>query len=185
MIETTFFILFWVLLISIVTAIILVATKRTNKLAREETPVSQDTMVHIYNGILQKAPIYEKFGVVQAVKLLEPTIVHTYTSSGHETTCEGKPEEWVITNPMGEKYVISNKTLESKYKHLVGDDYIPIGKVKAFEYKGASTSFIAIWGEPMQLNDGDMLCTPCPTTDPISEVYRIDRKEFFETYRRT
>jgi hypothetical protein len=40
--------------------------------------------------------------------------------------------------------------------------------------------FVASWGRNMVLKTGDMIVSPCPN---FSEVYRIARQEFDETYK--
>ena len=65
--------------------------------------------------------------------------------------------------------------------YFSGDEAIcyPKAKVKALVYQGSDTEFIAKWGRLMTLKTGDFIVSPLPYLD---EVYRIARKEFFETY---
>lgn len=87
-----------------------------------------------------------------------------------------------------EQYILSPDKLAKRYK-LIGPAengwtrYKATGSVKGVQFNGQNfglpgeTQFMASWGEPMILKDGDMIVTP-----DGKEVYRIARKEFGETY---
>jgi len=66
-----------------------------------------------------------------------------------------------------------------RYIDLGNGVYQAKGIAVAVEYGGPEIQFTASWGEPMVLKPGDMVVSPMPD---LNEVYRIARKEFFETY---
>jgi len=57
--------------------------------------------------------------------------------------------------------------------------YEPTGKVLALLYQGPTIEFETSWGASMIMHEDDFLVCPDPR---YNEVYRIARKEFFETY---
>eukprot|EP00971_Amphidinium_carterae_P013854 272933-Amphidinium_carterae.1 len=46
--------------------------------------------------------------------------------------------------------------------------------------------FMASWGQPMLVEENDYLCAPLPAEGTeISEIYRIEKGAFAETYKPT
>lgn len=122
-------------------------------------------------------------------------VVETVTGDGWETTNEAEPGDYIVQNQTeaGEQYVVPEEDFFKKYE-LVDEyqpggfsEYHPIGKIialeltpKRLERLGLPREFVfsTDWGEDMVAKAGDFLGGP---TD-FSEVYRLARKEFFETY---
>lgn len=109
--------------------------------------------------------------------------IDTVTADGKETTNTAKEGDFVVTNPGGEQYILSDDKLRSRYQDLGSGRYKATGSVRALEYKGPATEFQASWGESMALKPGDMIVSPLGADGkPTGEIYRIAKKEFEDTY---
>ncbi|MGI9159164.1 MAG: hypothetical protein ACR2K1_05360, partial [Saprospiraceae bacterium] len=98
------------------------------------------------------------------------------------------------TTEAGEQYLLDAEKFEKKYSPRAQPDangwqmYEPNSVIFAIELSPELLQrlqwppefhFIARWGEEMIAKTGDFLALP----EDGSEVYRIARKEFFETYK--
>jgi hypothetical protein len=117
----------------------------------------------------------------------------TQTSDGLETQNTAGKGDYVLKNSTeaAEEYIVSEEKLRSRYLFLEQIDevyarYRPVGTILAMELTGPVRNtlglpdpflFIAEWGETMIAREGDYL-----VQTGSREVYRIARKEFFETY---
>jgi len=141
--------------------------------------------------IKEEGEKYEKYSKVIARPANDNEKVDTVTSDVKETTNTSKSGDYIVTNLTGakEKYIISAEKLNSRYKKIKDNPdgsalYQSIGHVFAVQYNPKRHDlpikllFEAPWKENMFLKEGDMICT----TD-YKEVYRIDQKEFQETYK--
>ncbi len=143
----------------------------------------------------KKGKLYRKFRKVYALKSKRKRTIVTVTSDGTETTNVAEKGDYIVKNKTQakERYVLKPKKFENRYKwerDLKNGyaRYKPIGKVIATEvtdellkYLGKRNSFHfkASWGSDMVVKKGDFLA--CPPDE--SEVYRIARVEFGETYK--
>ncbi len=146
-----------------------------------------------------KAQIYEKYKEVYARKAVPGEIIKTYTKDGLETQNMAKEGDVVVKNSTEaeEMYILSEAKFNSRYELKSDVDnewklYRPLGKIKGIKVgnkvlkqlgieKGTKEFYImANWGEKMVVRKNDYLVSPLDN----SEVYRIARKEFFETYRK-
>jgi hypothetical protein len=129
---------------------------------------------------------YFKVSLVYAELAIGGEFIETWTSDGLETTNYANSGDFIVQNLQTEnleRYVVPPDMFMSRYKffywHDNGAICIPLGKVRAIQYIGEDTQFIAKWGRLMILKTGDFIVSPAPD---FQEVYRIARKEFFETY---
>ena len=120
--------------------------------------------------------------------------IETHTSDGKETVNRVRRGGFIGRNQTGagETYVLTPEKFQVRYEWLRPgkggfDEYCPIGHIIAVELNrrtlealgvSGDFTFVAPWGEPMIAKPGDFLASP----PDFSEVYRIARKEFFETY---
>ena len=130
--------------------------------------------------------IYRKSSLVYVVVANNKEFIETWTNDGLETTNYANPGDFIVQNLQTEnleKYVVPPEMFKSRYDFFYwcgsGVVCIPLGKVKAIQYDGEDIQFVAKWGRLMVLKTGDFIVSPCPD---FKEVYRIARKEFFETY---
>lgn len=137
---------------------------------------------------------YRKNKNVFARKAKPGEYVQTITKDGLETVNFAKPESYIVKNQTdaGEMYILEKENFEKRYvfKGEAGEEfseYIAIGKIMALEMNDAvlnkfgwekEFSFEAPWGEAMVVKENDFFASPLD----YSEIYRIARKEFFETY---
>ncbi|MCC7244529.1 MAG: hypothetical protein IT269_02525 [Saprospiraceae bacterium] len=120
--------------------------------------------------------------------------VETHTSDGLETVNMAQHGDYIVENQTKarEIYVLPEDKFTARYR-LIGPagngfhEYEPTGKIVAIELNSALLSalslpdtfrFMAPWKSDMVAKKGDFLVSPTE----FSEVYRIARNEFFETY---
>ncbi len=152
--------------------------------------LSQKKLCDIIIPILEeKGLCCKKTAIIKARQARSGECIITITQDGMETINYAKTGDWVVENQTGakEKYILSSTAFETKYKTTENSEgwntYSPIGKVIAIEYSEdlldvSIENFEAPWGTPMSLKNGDFLVAPLDK----SEVYRVAKKEFEETY---
>jgi hypothetical protein len=123
---------------------------------------------------------YTKFGNVVARPAEIGEVVETIIDGQLETTNTVKEPGFVITGTEGEKYFVKANTFKTRYNHLHGDVYVPVGKVVAVKWTNPPSKFKASWGEDMIINPGDFLAA---TPDDTAHPYRIEAKAFSKTYK--
>ncbi len=144
--------------------------------------------------IRQQGILYKKFKKVYAKKADGGEKISTITNDGKETENIAKSGDFIIQNQTGagEKYIVpAHKFLERYIFHKENDndfdEFEPTGTIIAIELTtefllqfqlNNQFYFMANWGTEMITKKGDFLVAP----PDFSEIYRIARKEFFETY---
>jgi len=138
--------------------------------------------------------IFEKMRTVYARMAKEGEEIETITSDGLETKNVAKEGDFIVKNKTEaeECYILKSETFNKIYhyyrEHEGGfNEYSPNKKIIGVEIKGSFFSkenkkefyFVAPWGTEMIVKENDFLVCPLD----YSEIYRIARKEFFETYR--
>lgn len=145
--------------------------------------------------IRKEGRLYQKYQSVLARRAEDGEVIESITNSGKETVNRARAGDFVVVNQTGarEQYVVSPEKFRERYSFWREapdgySEYRPKGKVLAIELTdtvlhqlGVASEFEyeAPWGERAIAQKGDFLV--CPPDE--SEVYRIGRKEFFETYR--
>ncbi len=143
----------------------------------------------------RKGRTYEKTTHVFARPAREGEAVSTITADGLETVNVAGAGDWLVRNQTeaGEAYLLPAEKFAQRYHYLrpaEGDwaEYQATGRIRALELTPkclrtwqlpAEFTFIAAWGSPMIARQGDFLACP----EDLSEVYRIARAEFEQTYR--
>ena len=138
---------------------------------------------------------YKKFKKIYAKEALEGEEIQTITGDGLETTNKAEAGDFIVKNQTeaSEMYIVPAKKFHDRYDFLEDAEdgfsvYAPKGKIVGVEMNETileqlklSDEFylIAPWGEEMVVKKDDYLVSPLD----YSEVYRIARKEFFETYK--
>lgn len=155
----------------------------------------QEIMQTMIPVIKSEGQVFRKFKKVYARQAEEGEKIQTITADGLETTNQAEAGDFIIKNQTeaGEMYIIGAGKFHERYDFLEQADdsfsvYAAKGKVKAMEMNEAILQklnlseefhFVAPWGEKMIVKKGDYLASPLD----FSEVYRIARKEFFETFQ--
>lgn len=138
--------------------------------------------------------VYSKKLNVLARKAVAGETVVTVTDSGLETVNQAEEGDYIIINKTeaGESYIVKPAAFHQKYSLIKSgdgtfDEYAPKGTIVALELSADILGRLALpetfwfeapWKNPMKACLGDFLASP----PDFSEVYRIARKEFFETY---
>lgn len=137
---------------------------------------------------------YKKKSLIRAKKAEPGLVVVTRTSDGYETKNTAEKGDWLVENQTSakESYLIKAETFEKKYTLMdsLGKGwgcYRPIGEIYALKaseedlkYFGAKAEmeFQAPWKESIVVKPGDFLVISLDK----SEIYRVAKKEFTETY---
>lgn len=157
--------------------------------------LSQPEMLALFRPVLDaEGIVFRKKQNVFAKKMQDEAVVVSETSDGFETMNHADIGDYLVKNQTtaGEMYVLKADKFEQRYQWLRAaeegfEEYRPTGRVTAVELtperqeamKLPSTfHFEAPWGEDMVAKEGDYIAMP----PDGREVYRIARKEFFETY---
>lgn len=136
---------------------------------------------------LATAPVFKKHGLVHASPAIPGEVVVTTLESGaQETVNSGEAGEWVITNPSGERDIISHDKFFSRYEPTSDEGvYLAKGCCKAIRNPyGEPIEILASWGSAQ---DGDENCMIADTCDASGEnmngePYLIDAHVFRDTY---
>lgn len=137
---------------------------------------------------------YHKSLPVLAKKAVGGEKIVTETADGVETANEAGATDFIVKNQTeaGETYVVPADKFRDKYRYTGPgpegfDEYQPLGSIVAVELSPTLLhnlqlpqvfSFDTPWDNNMVAKEGDFLACP----PDFSEIYRIARKEFFETY---
>ena len=157
---------------------------------------SQNEMKQMVLPLLKSSSkTYKKIKKVFARKAKSVEQIITTTSDGRETINSAKPGDYIVKNQTGagEEYVLAPSKFRTRYVYKKRSkagfsEYDPTGRIHAIEVNkrllkkfGVKLRFYfeADWGSKMVVKEKDFLA--CPVGG--EEVYRIARKEFFETYR--
>lgn len=137
----------------------------------------------------QLAPLYQKFSLVTITEIPPGTEVKTILRDGAVETFNVADENqhFLVTNMGGERYLISREKVKARYTHLTGDEYLAMGRVRAFPNPtGADVTIMAPWGNEQH---GAPDCYLACFYDPHYEDgvgpdrYLIGHAEFRDTYR--
>ncbi len=144
----------------------------------------------------EQGVVYVKSRKIKAREAVEGEIIITITQDGIETKNKAKPGDFVVENQTKakEQYLIPGEKFGQRYvfEQRVNDvwsSFKPTGRVIAVQVSDVikdelelerEFNIMASWGEKMVVKYGDMLVVPLD----YSEVYRIAKQEFSETYKK-
>lgn len=136
---------------------------------------------------LANAPIYKKQGLVKARQATPGEEITTILQGGaQETTNKARENEWVVTNPSGEQYVISVEKFLSRYEMTHQDGvYSAKGYCRAIKNPfGQPIEIMASWGQPQTGDENCMFADTCDENGKVGgEPYLIDAAAFAKTYK--
>lgn len=154
----------------------------------------KEMLEHFLPQIESHGKRYKKKSLIRAKKAERGLVVVTLTSDGVETKNTAEEGDWLVENQTSayEKYLIKADVFEKKYtlKDSLGNgwgSYRPKGEIYAMNVTesdlakfGADTKmeFQAPWKESIIVKPGDFLVISLEK----SEIYRVAKKEFLETY---
>lgn len=130
--------------------------------------------------LLNQAPTYVKTAIIKAEQVKVTTRVETIINGMLETTNTAHPGDYIITNPSGEKYVLSSEKFATRYLPSESPGmYKAVGEIKAIKNPfGKAITIIAPWGEEQH---GDSNCY-IAMTDKTTDRYIIEAQAFQDTY---
>lgn len=141
---------------------------------------------HIATGEMVPA-LYEKTARIQAVQGTVGEEVVTTMKNGlvetknvvHLDEKTGNPG-WIVTNPDGEKYIVEDSVFQKKYEIDPENpaQYKPVGGPVQCVVVNEDISFLAPWGEEMNIAAGGVLVLAGE-----NDIYGIQAEEFARTYR--
>ena len=157
--------------------------------------ISQKEMLaHFLPKMETQGKRYKKKSLIRAKKAESGLVVITRTSDGIETKNTAEKGDWLVENQTSakESYLIKAETFEKKYTLMesLGNGwgcYRPKGEIIAMIVSeddiknlggGENFEFQAPWKESIVLKPGDYLVASLEK----SEIYRVAKKEFQETY---
>ncbi|MBW6441616.1 PGDYG domain-containing protein [Patescibacteria group bacterium] len=131
--------------------------------------------------------MYQKKGTVLARKAVVGEKVITVLSGGSkETENIAGEDDWVVTNPSGEEYLISEKKFFSRYsKTVIPGVFKACGYCKAIRNPfGVPIEIMASWGSTQTGEADCFIADVCDSTGTMMDVepYLIDGEVFFGTY---
>lgn len=157
------------------------------KETREMTFTKIDRKAAEIMKALAEAPVYKKQGRVQARKAVPGEQVTTTLASGAKETVNTANEgDWVMTNPSGEQYIISEKKFFGRYEETDEPSvYAAKGYCRAIKNPfGEPIEIMASWGEPQTGDENCMVADTCDADGNVDgEPYLIEAKAFAETYK--
>lgn len=134
---------------------------------------------------------FYKFAKVLARQGMEGEEIKTIMANGLEETvnsvkvdAESGQPDWVIKNPGGEEYIITDKNFKKRYE-ITGEENLEEfsvysskrAEITAVQIK-ENVSFTAPWGSEMNIAAGGYLVVNNPT-----DIYGIQYEEFLQTYK--
>lgn len=135
---------------------------------------------------VSKPERYAKFALITAVQGKVGQRLETVMKNGLVETVnivsvdeKTNQSDWIITNPSGEQYLVKDSTFKKKYEALDLDNnvYKPKGGVCIFVQTNEDISFVAPWGEKMNISKGGYL-----NITNLDDIYGVQQDEFNETY---
>ncbi|MFA6604036.1 MAG: PGDYG domain-containing protein [Patescibacteria group bacterium] len=137
---------------------------------------------------LASAPVYKKQGRVRARPAVAGEEITTVLESGvKETENKAGPGDWIVTNPSGEQYVISEKKFLGRYEATDEPGaYSAKGYCRAIPNPfGKPIEILASWGSPQTGDERCLIADTCDASGKTDgEPYLIDADAFAKTYRR-
>ncbi|MBV6439068.1 MAG: hypothetical protein EPGJADBJ_00699 [Saprospiraceae bacterium] len=161
-----------------------------------KTVFSQQEILQKLRPLLEsEGAIYHKKRNILAKRAKGGERVETVTGDGVETINEAGSGDYIVQNQTeaGEQYVVPENEFLKKYAPVGKPtrqgfaEYRSTGKIVALELTAEKLKALGLprefkfktdWGEDMVAKAGDFMGGPAD----FSEVYRLARKEFFETY---
>jgi len=153
-----------------------------------------EIIAHFFDLLKREGERYSKKSLTIAKKAIPGTVVLTETSDGQRIETTAKPGDWLVENQTAtqEHYLVSDATFTKKYqlRQAIGEGWGSFESLVPVYALQVRKEDLAYFGNPTQLefqgpreksvliHPGDYLVIPVDQT----EAYRINAKEFEETY---
>lgn len=102
-----------------------------------------------------------------------------------ETENVAQPGDWIVTNPDGEQYILTNENFHSRYeKTSEAGVFKAIGTIKAIQNPfHKNIEIIAPWGSPQYGDTESWLAITLKDGEPVTgDSYLIENGAFAHTY---
>lgn len=137
---------------------------------------------------LASANVFKKQGRVNARPATEGEKVITTLANGQEETVNiANAGDFVVINPSGEQYIVSEKKFLNRYQKTDEKGvYQTKGSCRAIKNPfGKPIEIMASWGEPQTGDENCMIADVCDEKgdNMDDEPYLIDSAAFTETYK--
>jgi len=136
---------------------------------------------------LAEAPVYKKQGRVEARPATPGEEITTTLEGGAKETVNKAGEgDWIVTNPGGEQYIISEKKFLGRYEATDEEGaYAAKGYCRAAQNPfGKSIEIMASWGSPQTGDERCLIADTCDANGKVDgEPYLIDADAFAKTYK--
>lgn len=132
---------------------------------------------------------YQKSGVYNYEISKERQEVVTSFENQIEVKNVAEIGDYILTGKAGEKYVVKPFAFAKRYTDNNDGTALAKGECWGYEWTDNVTTFISPWKDKdgneteMLIEPGDMLVSPTDPANGVSEVYRIKRSEFDQTYQ--
>jgi hypothetical protein len=136
---------------------------------------------------LTSAPVFKKQGQVTARRAeVGEGITTTLKSGAQETTNKANEGDYIVTNPSGEQYIISEKKFLGRYEQTTENGvYAAKGYCRAVKNPfGKPIEIMALWGQPQTGDENCMFADTCDENGTMDgEPYLIEADAFAKTYK--
>lgn len=137
---------------------------------------------------LANARVFKKYGQVKArPAVVGEKITTTLQGGAEETVNTAQAGDWIVTNPSGEQYIISEKKFFARYEATNEDGvYKAKGSCRAIVNPfGKPIEIMASWGTPQTGGTDCMIADTCDEdgSNMGGEPYLIDADAFAKTYK--
>ena len=136
---------------------------------------------------IASAPIFKKHGEVRAYRSTGEAVIETVMANGlKETVSTTKVGDWIVINPTGEKYIISEEKFLSRYDPTSKEHvYSAKGYCKAIKNPfGKDIEIMASWGSPQFGDENCWIAETCDSSGKMEgEPYLIEANAFEKTYK--
>lgn len=135
-----------------------------------------------------EAPIYAKYGTVEArIADTEEEIATVLEDGTLETVNTAQAGDYIVTNPGGEKYVLTPQKFAARYEQTGTDGVFKAkGMVRAFQNDtGEPVTIVPSWGGTQEGDADCMFATVYDAENPGfigADRYIIGHEEFLATY---
>jgi hypothetical protein len=164
-------------------------TKHNLKSQRDYKELSRDEVIELFKEALDNSLVkkYKKTSQVLARPAKKGERIVTSVKGEDRTENRAKANDFIIKNPSGEEYIVSEDIFSERYK-LIGKNpetsdykqYQAIGTVWGFQYKGPDSKIEAPWGEKQIVKNGDMIVSR--KKDDFKDIYSVQLDIFKDTY---
>lgn len=152
--------------------------------------MANNQIIDLHTGELSErfldAPLWYSRAVVEARQVKETEHLDTILDNGFlESTCEVPAGHWIVTNPGGNDYAMSNEEFQERFEPIGEGKFQEKGAIRAYSNPtGKSVEVVGLNGEKQV---GDRLCYfVCAigeNFEPTNERYIISLDEFEATYK--